>query len=152
MGNGKTEICLLCEECPYTAEDIEDRKQFFGEDFQPECCWCDKVGGKIAYFGYCDEAFLITREKAHHKPHRYSGYAYRQRMKRKKLRDHIKLFAYGYRKSLGTYENGHIKYSRNSTCQKFCRNQTSRKIRQFKGEIPNGGAYRRFYDYWWNID
>ena len=145
-------IMFLCDGCPYAAEDIEFRKALFEEDSEPGYCCCDKAGGKMAYCGSCDEPFCIREKSNHYNGHKNLGYAYRQQMKENKLLERRKLYAYGYRGSLGTYENGHIKLPRNSKRQRIYKNQTSRRIRKFKGEIPKGGAYRRFLDYWWNID
>ena len=35
---------------------------------------------------------------------------------------------------------------------RLLRKLSRKKVRQFKGNIPPGAAYRRLYDYWWNIN
>ena len=34
---------------------------------------------------------------------------------------------------------------------KYLRNLSNRKVRRTK-DIPNGGSYRRTFDYWWELD
>lgn len=34
-----------------------------------------------------------------------------------------------------------------SGCRRYAKNQTNRKIRQTRGDIPNGGGYRKMWDY-----
>ena len=33
----------------------------------------------------------------------------------------------------------------------YCKKQTNKIIRQYKGEIPNGGSYRKLFDMWWEM-
>ena len=44
-----------CEECPYGIESFLKRYSQLGDDYQPEYCWCDKVGGNHLMYGWCDE-------------------------------------------------------------------------------------------------
>ena len=167
-------VLLRCEECPYAKDETAYRKYLLGEDYQPEYCWCDKVGGKIVSFGFCSDAIYTgsrdlfntsatpsatlfstadsVKEQKHYRGHKNTGYSYRQLMKKKKLREHIQLYKYGYLISLGRYENGHIKLPRNSNTQQFYKRLSNKRVRQYKGEIPSGGTYKRFLDYWWTID
>lgn len=41
----------------------------------------------------------------------------------------------------------HIKYPKNSNCQKWMKRQTSRRIRNCKEVSPKGNFYRRLFDY-----
>lgn len=73
-------------------------------------------------------------------------------MKKRKLRSRVKLYDYGYRASLGWYDNNHIKLPKNSKRQKFYKKYSNKRVRRYKGEIPKGGAYKRFFEYWRTID
>lgn len=34
---------------------------------------------------------------------------------------------------------------------KYYKKQANRKVRRYKGELPNGGYYKKIAEYWWNI-
>ena len=156
-------LFLLCEECPYAAEEIWYRKAIFGydphkrydleeSDYQTEYCICAKTGGKMAYWGFCGEAIQRIAIPEISSGYRKTGYTYRVQMRKKKLNNRIKMFDYGYRGSLGTYENHHIKLPKNSNRQRLYKKQTGKRIRHYNGILPNGGGYKKILDYWWNID
>lgn len=49
---------MLCHDCPYGYEDYMKVSEIFDDLSQEEICraiWCDKIGGKVGYMGYCDE-------------------------------------------------------------------------------------------------
>lgn len=57
---------------------------------------------------------------------------------------------YGFAPHIGYFgwnDDTHIKYSKNSKCQKFIKKATSKKVR--KSDITNGNQYRKLIDYWW---
>ena len=35
--------------------------------------------------------------------------------------------------------------------KKLAKKITNRKLRQYKGYVGDGGDYRKFHDYWWNV-
>jgi hypothetical protein len=45
----------------------------------------------------------------------------------------------------------HIKYPKNSNCQRWMKRETSRKIRNCKYAPKKGNYYRRLFDYWWTL-
>lgn len=44
----------------------------------------------------------------------------------------------------------YVKRSKNSNKRTYCKKQTSRKIRNSK-LVPNGNAYQKFFDMWWEL-
>lgn len=52
----------------------------------------------------------------------------------------------------GVYDNGeYLKRCYLSRRKKNAKRASNRKVRRYKGEISNGGHYRKFYDYWWEV-
>lgn len=46
----------------------------------------------------------------------------------------------------------YVKYPKNSKRQKYAKQQTSRRNRRLKTELPTkGNKYRRAFDYWWDL-
>lgn len=45
----------------------------------------------------------------------------------------------------------HIKYPKNSNCQRWIKRETSRKIRNCRSTPVKGNFYRRLFDYWWTL-
>ena len=160
-------IYNICSNCPYGKEDIKRRKQLLGDDeidYQPEYCYCDKVGGKHYAFGWCDEAddialINITTISKHRKTNKYERKLI-QKHKDQRLRNIIN--NYGYNPRIGFVDwdfvdgvwqevGKYIKYPRNSNRQKWIKKETSHKLRHIK-DIPLHNKYRRYIDYWWIMD
>lgn len=66
----------------------------------------------------------------------------------------IEPWEYGFNAYLETTKEGktYIKYWHTNSRKKFVRNTNNRKLRRFKGDIPNGGAYRKVYEFDWEVD
>ena len=54
---------MTCENCPYIQDEYEIRERYFennNDNFLTpgisSSCHCDKVGGKLDWFGYCEDA------------------------------------------------------------------------------------------------
>lgn len=48
-------------------------------------------------------------------------------------------------------ESAYIRHRHRSDTTKYFKRVSNRKIRREKGFSCNGSAYRRLFDYWWNI-
>ena len=45
----------------------------------------------------------------------------------------------------------YIKYPKNSSCQRWIKRETSRRIRRCRNALLKGNFYRRLFDYWWTL-
>lgn len=126
--------------------------------------WCDKIGSKCGWYGYCEDAFsdnikqlkkcnnkkqstkYITREK--HIKHlkklsNISGYPTPSVLVTEKWDKELKKYVpvnkpYYTRRYIGSRTKYFKKYS-------------NKRVRQYKGDIKSGNSYRKVYDYWWEI-
>lgn len=155
-----------CEFCPYDDGQTFQRKLRHGEDYQPEYCYCEKVGGKHYACGYCDDVdfeFSFAKDK---KVKPFKGRDRAQRREVKKLKDlkRRKIIALGgynphagwiktrYNRETSEYEviGTHIEYPQNSNCQRDAKRFSNRLIRRSK-YVPNGCQYQKYYPYDWAV-
>lgn len=151
-----------CDECPYGKEDIENRKKLLGDDnYQPEYCWCEKVGGKHLLFGYCNEEDENRHEQLTHKKIKRPKNRYDRVLAEKKKINRLKRIINngGYNPRIGyimhklvdgevVQNESHILYPKNSNMQKWIKRETSHKIRKAV-DVPSHNGYRRYVDYFW---
>lgn len=173
---------MQCRDCPYGKEDFERRMYWYNKIIQergipndiyhylqPEDAadefeqflWCDKVGGKVYSFGYCEDAYSnIIKHKKRSKSKKRN-----KRERDLKYKEHLKRLAKtskGYPSSVYYTDkiyirgDGHIKnpkpyYKRlyRSKRSKYLKKQSHRKIRRYNGELHNGWQCHRIYDFWW---
>lgn len=157
--------CCMCDECPmiWGLEIRLELAEEYGTEPQLEYCGCDKTGdGKFYIYGFCEDAFCAypTEKKI---GRRQTGRAYRRyQAKKKDKRKRNIIDRGGYKPMIGYIEYGfvdgkweqvgnHIKYPRNSNRQQYLKRQSNKKVRRYKGKIPNGSAYRKLFDYWWEL-
>ena len=50
---------MKCKDCPYGCEDFEKYKSYIDEEDIENCIWCDKVGGKVYFFGHCSDWYEL---------------------------------------------------------------------------------------------
>jgi len=162
---------MNCERCPLNAEEIERRKGIDEDDYQPEYCYCEKVGGKHYIFGYCGEADEFNRPEREDNTNSINTNIInirhndkRNRMlqrkeKERKLRVIINQCGYapnrgyvdwGYVGGIWQEVGDHIKYPARSNKQKQIKRATSHKIRKTK-DVTSGNGYRRHYDYFHSL-
>lgn len=123
---------------------------------------CEKVDGRFSVVGTCEDGFEpVPHQETHGK--RKTGRAYRRRQRVKKRDGLMRLIdCTGYAPWMGyvdhDYVDGkwvqtgkYIKYPKNSNAQSFDKRLTSKRVRQHKGSIPKGNAYRKYFDYWWDL-
>lgn len=156
-----------CKECPYIEELI----------WVEENVWCDKVGGKVYLFGYCADAYItLNNLNKIHSNVEYNKYYRKQRRRNKRNRDskyknHIKFLSqtiqyypspampvnkYGnwnFEDPVGTvYYHRIYKGNHKRNRYKFYKKYSNRIVRRYKGEISNGCAYKKIYDFWYEVD
>lgn len=137
---------MKCKNCPYL------------ESFS----WCDKVGGKVYYFGCCEDAYFdIPKHENHSKKKRRN-----KRERDLKYKNHLKCLVESdsnkhpssaiYTDEVFITGQGYVKnpkpyYKRIYRRQysKYLKKQSNKKIRRYKGKLHNGRLCYRLYDFWW---
>lgn len=152
---------FACDECPliWGLERQLELPEKYGTELQLKYCGCDKTGdGKLYCCGFCEDAFCKYIPKK-----RITGRAYRRSQAKHKDKRRRNIIATGgYNPTIGYIDysfvdgkwvevGNHIKYPKNSNAQRFLKKQSNKKARRFRGNISNGNAYRRLFDYWWAL-
>lgn len=148
----------------------ENREQIYHEDVISQC-WCEKTGYKLYATGLCEELAFNKFDKKgvsiqYIKPKQSNKHDRDKKYKRhlKFLAENISyypspafpvaangnyvdnseshLFAYYKRR----YQSNGKKSSAN-----FFKKESNRKIRRYKGKIPNGRWCHKLFDFWWEI-
>lgn len=154
---------IECTVCPYGKEDYERRISWFPDNPDPYDLniWCDKVGGKVWFWGYCEDVYCNNS-----KPKAYSKKKRKTKRERDfKYKNHLKNLAENsshypqsayytdeiWIKSQGWVENPKAYYKRLYRGQrsKHLKKQSNRKIRRYKGELQNGWYCHKLFDFWW---
>lgn len=159
--NGEKFICDECPICEGVEHRLELAKEFGGEP-QLDYCSCDKIQERFWLGGYCCDAFANADRKNMNAAHKKSGRAYRRKQRRYKRERLKKILSYGgipaldcseWKKIGGRYRavGAYIKYPKNSKNKKFWKAHSNKIVRQNKGGVPSGKAYRRCFDYAWSI-
>ena len=158
---------MLCHDCPYGYEDYMKVSEIFDDLSQEEICraiWCDKIGGKVGYMGYCDEYSRMgnvvktqSNKKRRNKRERY--------LKHQNNLKHLYEIAGGYYPApvgymdkiwfngYGYVQNTKPYYKRwyRGKRSKYFKQQSNRKIRRHKGELHKGNMAHKLYDFWWEL-
>lgn len=156
---------FACDECPmiWGLERQLELAEKYETEPQLEYCGCDKTGdGKFYCYGFCEDASIeLVAKKNVGK--RKTGRAYRRSCKNRKDKRKRNIIATGgYKPTIGYIDydlidgrwvevGNHVKYPKNSNAQRFLKKQSNKKVRKFHGDISNGNAYRRLFDYWWEL-
>lgn len=157
-----------CGDCPYGAEEYARKNSPCGGETYADSMqydtgntdiYCDKTGGKVSIWGYCEDATLdVPRHKArynkrHNKHDRDIAY-----------KNHLKQLAQStaypqpviYVDDTYTRQNDSVEtvkpyYKRlyRGRRSKYLKKQSNRVIRRYVGEIPKGNQCHRLYDFWW---
>lgn len=104
---------------------------------------------------------LLT-ESAPRQPSRRTGSAYRREMRirkndalmrivTRKYVPHAGYIDYGFDGDTLLHSGKYIKYPKNSNCQRWMKQETSRKFRNCQDLPRKGNYYRRLFDYWWTL-
>lgn len=173
---------MNCKDCPYISEQLHRGVgEYYAysvaylspeeiAEWLSETCWCDKTGGKLSWYGYCTDAFdLPVSSKSHSKKSRRT-----KRERDLKYKNHLKFLAEipGYHPliwkvdEMRGYCNGkwwslplEKSYYKRSYMDNhkggrysYYKKYANRRVRRYKGEIHNGGSYRKVSEFWWNVD
>lgn len=157
-----------CKSCPYIIIDNTTEIEEY---------YCDKLGDVIKYYGSCDEDGVDNVEKKHTENNRkWNRYERKMRYKRKleylveECRNNYiggawyvitreqynewnprEITYYDYAKDnykfiKRTYRENHTPGSSG-----YLKKLASRKFRRYKGDLANGCAYKKTFDYWWEL-
>ena len=157
-------ICTGIEQKERTAEILQCTPQY-------DYCSCDKIGERGFWLGgYCEDAAALGHNETFKKTPQRTFQAgrpseYRRTQETKRDRRRRKISASSNRNYICNfyvqekYEDGHskqvgtyVKWVDMSGRKRYYKNAANRAVRRNKGEIPRGNAYRKIYDYAWEID
>lgn len=175
---------MECKNCPNIKEELDVRISRYQEyiekhgipndvygyctledimEYSVPYCWCEKTGGKIWWYGQCDDAHVdVQIHKNSSKKKR------RNKIERDlKHKNHLKYLAENtsyypqpayyvdeiYIKGHGYMKNPKPYYKRlyRGKCSKYHKKQSNRRIRRYKGELHNGWSCHKLYDFWWEM-
>ena len=149
-------IIFICKNCPY---------------YSLEKQYCDKSGGEILMFGYCED--VNFKKYKNYKNQHLKQKKINKIEKDQKYKNHLKNLAKNiqyyphpviftkeiYIKGKGWIENLKPYYKRNyrdnHRCgrYKYYKKYANRCVRKYQGEIHNkGNQYKKIFDYWWTVD
>lgn len=130
--------------------------------------WCDKVGGKVYCFGHCTD-FYEDNGKIHINRSKRKKRNKRERdLKHKKHMKYLAQICPGYLPpTMSIDKDGYCNFNdpvetvyykktyrgnHKGSRYKFYKKYANRVVRRYKGEIGNGGNYKKCFDYWWTVD
>lgn len=146
-------------------------------DEEERNCWCEKVGGRICWNGQCEDADIALNKS--NKSIDYEKYnEHYRKLKRRdkrnrdlKYKNHIKFLAqsipyyplpaipvdknriWNFDDPVGTsYYKRIYRGNRSHNRYNFYKKYANKIVRRYKGEIHNGCAYKKCFDYWCNVD
>lgn len=157
-----------CKSCPYI---------IINNTTEIEECYCDKLGDVIKYYGSCDEDGVDNVGKKHTENKRkWNRYERKMRYKRK-LEQLVEECHSGYiggawyvitkekYNEWNPRENTYYDYAKDNYkfikrtyranhapgASGYLKKLASRKFRRYKGELADGCAYKKIFDYWWEL-
>lgn len=145
---------MVCETCPYyTLQNNISTEEFY----------CGKLGTKVLYVGPCEQEDIVMA-KTYSNPSKLNRHDRNMKYKKKLKRianldqcypsavrivgdynydtrqwDYIKYYKREYRANHAPGYSG------------FLKRLASKKARRYTGELKNGGAYKKTFDYWWSL-
>lgn len=165
-------IKLYCKDCPYGKPDFDIAMNYYDKTVEEcgipndiyghqtyedaaaeaeEYVYCDKVGGKVIYYGHCEDfdsrapQLKITfRKKKRNK-----------RERDQKYKQHLK-YLYQINKQWHPCPVSHViegkdYYKRKcpnhgGKNRRFYKKESNKRVRHYSKRIPNGSKYKRIYD------
>ena len=157
-----------CKDCPLGAPDYERRILFHGDEDNAETfMWCDKVGGEVYFFGRCEDAYSEEPTPEHHskkkrRNKRERDLAYKNHLKTLHqnctgypspvwYKDEIYIRGYGYIENPKPYYKRLSRDNHKGGRFSYFKNYSNRQVRRYNGELQNGGAYKKVFDYWYTV-
>lgn len=171
------ETCIKnCMECPYarenTAEEISGCYGSAGipgraEGWNPKKLFCKKTGGMPCLDGKCYDAYQMgTEDRRHSTKGRLNAWE-----RNRKYRRHLQKIAaigelqwencknsmyggaiYVDEDTYGSIRKPYYRRYWRARRFKYWQDISNRKVRRYKGDIHNGGFYKKIFDYWWAVD
>ena len=172
---------MKCKNCPYIKDEYDIKASYEEangliadeyDDYLYRECQCDKIGGKIGYFGFCGDTnktdnyvedtylpFIYPSTKLKSYKRYLTNLSYKNKLKRQaKSNLGYPSPSYGVdRQGNWTDNDADVLYykkcykSKHASRFKYYKNQSSRKVRRNKDLVLKGGEYKKFYEYQWNI-
>ena len=151
---------MSCKDCPYVHEDKELKN-----------CWCDKLGCEIWLFGCC-EGNKIKQPIKSQKPKKLNKYERNKKYKRKlkRIANNPRRYPagayyvidrsccwnlyqdyYNWVRENGKYVKRCYRANHAPGYSGWLKKQASKKFRRYNGELANGCAYKKLFDYWWEL-
>ena len=164
---------MNCRDCPYIKEDFDRKTQDITDKYDldelEKSCWCDKTGGKIWWYGQCEDAFddippQINRSKQRKRNKRERDLKYRQRLKLLAenvngypspviYTDEIWIKGLGWVKNPKPYYKRLYRDNHKGGRNKYYKKYANRQVRRYKGELHSkGNQHRKVFDYWWAVN
>ena len=162
---------MNCKDCPYIKEEYNTKISYdyqlpmiySGYEYDIEqSCWCEKVGGKLSWYGCCGDSDNIDHKIEHHAKSRRRNKRERDTKYKKRLKfiiDNSSQYPCGAMCAYQTWtREGYVflktpYYKRvyrscHSGYSKKLKAYSNRCIRRYNGEISKGGSYKKLFDYW----
>lgn len=164
---------MKCRDCPYIKEDFDIKTQGITEKYDLDeferSCWCEKIGGEIWWYGQCSDAYddisvqPKNRSKQRKRNKRERDLKYKQRLKF--LAEYVDYYpcpviytgeiwikGYGWVENPKPYYKRLYRDNHRGGRYKYYKKHSNRQVRRYKGELHNGGQYKKVYDYAWQVD
>lgn len=156
---------MRCRDCPYGIESFEKYKSYIDEEDVESCVWCDKVGGKVYFYGHCSDWYEYDEENKNY----FKKKRINKRDRYLKHQDHlehlhktlgnwypspVRYMDEIYIRGIGYVENPKPYYKRlyRGKRSKYLKQQSNKAIRRYKGELHNGYQHiHKIYDFWWEL-
>lgn len=154
---------MSCKNCPYGEEDFIKLDKFnieYSDDELEDYIWCDKVGGKISWYGRCceDNPVILCCKKHSNKKRRNKRERYIRHQKHLKhlaedtsgcptpayYVDEIWIRGYGYVENQKPYYKRIYRGQRS----KYIKKLSNRKIRRYQDDLAKGYMCHKLYDFW----
>lgn len=159
---------MQCRDCPYIAEEFSLLNKRNNEDTVAESgCWCDKIGGRMLWYMNCGDVQPLTEVRKYPTRRKRRTKRERDAMYKKHLRycaEYYKGYppcvipvdkyglavkAFGYNKMIAYYKR--LYRSDINRASRFYKRMANRVVRRYKGELHNGAAYKKCFEYWYHI-
>lgn len=185
-----------CENCSYIKDELDSKINWYLEkesrydtqnniyqsmtydeiiNYEIEYCWCEKIGGKLCWYGQCSDAYSNEIKHKNHSNKKKRNKKKRNKRERDfKYKQHLKYLSKSSRgypaavypidkygryiwfpdnipKETIYYKRCYRSNNGKTGCSRYCKKISNRKIRRYKGEISNGFWCHKLYGYWWEI-
>ena len=143
---------MKCDDCPYLIVEEPNNKY-----------WCDKIDGEVSESNNCyeEEGLIEMSRNPYRREHSLNSYKrdvkYKERMKKFAKLCKERWYSPVYPvNSDGHYvddmdDMAYIKRVWRGNRSRYLKQQSNKKLRQYKGEIPDGGGYKKVFDFWWEL-